>query len=79
VNHPKGVKAFGTHIRRLRDARNLSQQELADLSDLTKMTIQRIENGKTAASLDTQIALAKALELSLSQLMDYPLPKEKKK
>ncbi len=66
-------------MRRLREVRNLSQQELADLADLAKKTIQRIENGYAAATNDVMISLARALNISLKELVDFPLPKEKKK
>ena len=50
MKNPSGVKAFGVHLRRLRAAKELSQQELADLSDVAKITVQRIENAKTAVT-----------------------------
>jgi transcriptional regulator with XRE-family HTH domain len=79
VKNPAGVKEFGVHLRRLREAKKLSQQELADLADLAKKTITRIENGNTAATNDLMISLARALTISLKELVDFPLPKEKKK
>lgn len=79
VKNPKGVKAFGIYLRQLRETRNLSQQELADLADLAKKTIQRIENGHAAATNDVMISIARALNISLKELVDFNLPKEKRK
>ncbi len=79
VKNPNGIKALGTHLRRLRDARNLSQQELADLADLAKITIQRIENAKYCATIDVLISIAVALKISLSELVNFQTPKAKKK
>jgi len=79
VKNPTGVKAFGIHLRRLREAKNLSQQQLADLADVAKITIQRIENAKFSATVDIAISLAKALEVSLAELVDYSLQKKKGK
>jgi len=79
VKNPSGLKAFGTHLRILREGQNLSQQELADLSDLAKTTIQRVENAKFSVSLDVLICLAKALNIPLSKLVEFSLPKEKGK
>ncbi len=79
MKNPAGVKEFGVHLRRLREAGNLSQQELADLADLAKKTIQRIENGMAAATNDVMISLARALGISLKELVDFNLPKEKRK
>ena len=79
VKNPNGVKAFGVRVRQLREAADLSQQELADLADLSKRTIQRIENGKSAATIDVLISIAGALKISLQELTNFTLPKEKKK
>ena len=79
MKNPAGVKEFGIHLRRLREAKNLSQQELADLADLAKKTITRIENGNATATNDVMISLARGLTISLKELVDFPLPKEKKK
>jgi transcriptional regulator with XRE-family HTH domain len=79
VKNPAGVKEFGVHLRRLRETGSLSQQELADLADLAKKTIQRIENGNSAATNDVMISLARALGISLKELIDFNLPKEKRK
>jgi transcriptional regulator with XRE-family HTH domain len=79
VKNPLGVKAFGTHLRILRESRDLSQQELADLSDIAKTTIQRIENAKLCATVDVLISISRALNVPLSELTDLILPKEKPK
>ena len=79
MKNPAAVKEFGFHVRRLREARNLSQQALADLSDLSKRTIIRIENNQTTPNLDIIVSLSKAMEIALKELVDFPLPKEKKK
>jgi transcriptional regulator with XRE-family HTH domain len=74
-----GVKAFGIQLRRLRESQNLSQQELADLADLAKITIQRIENAKFSVTFDVLISLARALNLPVKELTDVTIPKEKGK
>jgi len=79
VKNPNEIKALGTHLRRLRDARNLSQQELADLADLAKITIQRIENAKYCATIDILISISAALKISHSELVSFQISKPKKK
>ena len=79
MKNPNGVKAFGTQLRRLREAQKMSQQELADLADVAKITIQRIENGKFSVTVDVLISLARALNMPLHELTDFALPKEKTK
>lgn len=78
VKNPSGVKAFGTHLRRLREERDLSQQQLADLADLAKITVQRIENAKFRVTIDVLISLAGSLNVTLPELVDFALPPEKK-
>jgi DNA-binding XRE family transcriptional regulator len=79
VKNPAGVKEFGFHVRRLRESRDLSQQELADLSDVSKRAIIRIENCQIKPNLDTMISLSKAMNITLKELVDFPLPREKRK
>lgn len=62
------IKAFGIHLRKLREEKELSQQQLADMADVAKITIQRIELAKFVVTLDVMISLAKALEIPLSEL-----------
>ena len=69
MKNPSEVKAFGLHLRKLREERDMSQQELANKADLAKITIQRIENAKFRATIDVLISIAKALEISLSELV----------
>lgn len=79
MKNPAGIKAFAAHIRRLREEKNLSQQQLADLADVAKITVQRIENAKYSVTLDVLISISKALKVTLSELLDFNLPKEKSK
>ena len=67
-----GILAFGRHVRQLREARGLSQQALADEADIAKPTIQRLEKGQAAATLDVLLSLAKALHLPFRDLADAP-------
>lgn len=65
------VIRFGEHLRALRDAKGMSQQELADLSDIDKKTVQRIELGRTNPTLDVLISLSNVLGLKLRELCDF--------
>ncbi len=71
MKNPSKVKAFGIHLRRLRESVGMSQQDLADEAEIAKITIQRIENAKYAATIDMLITISKALDLSLSELTDF--------
>lgn len=55
-------------LKLARVEKNLSQQELADLVDVTRQTIGLIEKGDFNPSLNLCVRLAKALGKSLDQL-----------
>lgn len=76
MKNPIGIKAFGVHLRQLREAKDLSQQELADRADVAKITVQRIENAKYTVTLDVLISLAGALDISLSDLLNFKLVRD---
>ncbi len=46
-----------------------SQQALGDYANVAKATIQRIEHGQSAPSLDVVVSLADALGLSIAELL----------
>ncbi|MDO6392068.1 helix-turn-helix transcriptional regulator [Pontibacter sp. BT731] len=76
MKNPSGIQAFGIHLRRLREAHGMSQQELAYAADVSKLTIQRTENAKYSVTLDVLVSLAKGLRVSLPELLDFELPEE---
>ena len=59
---------IGSKIRNLRNQNGLTQQELADRSDLTKGFISQVERGFTAPSVAT---LADIIECLGSNLADF--------
>ena len=71
MRNPAGIKEFATHLRALREKAGMSQQELADNAELSKITIQRIENAKYSVTLDTLISIAEALNIPLKKLLDF--------
>ena len=62
-------KQMGARIRRLRKARGMSQQDLADKARLTRVFITRVEAGQQDPSLSTINAIARALDVSAAELM----------
>lgn len=55
-------------MKELRKARDLTQDELAERSELSVDSIRRIERGAFSPSLDTLAKLARGLRLSLNGL-----------
>ena len=56
---------LGALIREERVRRNLTQQELADLTGTGQKTISRIENGNEGATLETVFRLLAVLQLQI--------------
>ena len=75
MKNPSAIKAFGVQLRRLRESKNYSHQELADIADVAKITIQRIENAKFTVTLDVLVSLSDALKIPLKELLDFQVPK----
>jgi transcriptional regulator with XRE-family HTH domain len=66
---------FGQAIRTLRKQRNLSQEDLAELSGLHRTYIGGVERGERNIALVNIVRLAQALNMSLPELlseMDKP-------
>lgn len=57
-------------LSQLREKRGLSQTQLADLVQIGRARLSQIENGAVAARIDTLHALAMALEMPLSELVE---------
>lgn len=63
------LQLIGNTIRKKRNAKGISQQELADYSDIAKSTVQRIEKGEMNPSILTLKSISVALEIELSELI----------
>ncbi|NPU86410.1 MAG: helix-turn-helix transcriptional regulator [Syntrophaceae bacterium] len=69
--------AFGQTIRTLRKARKMSQETLAELSNLDRSFISHLECGKKQPSLVTIFQLAKALKVTPSKIVSLTEEKQK--
>jgi transcriptional regulator with XRE-family HTH domain len=59
----------GTHVRRLRQSRGLSQEGLAELAGNTGKHIGQVERGEVSVGLDILGAIARALSIDPSDLL----------
>jgi transcriptional regulator with XRE-family HTH domain len=64
------VVRLGSKIKRLREAKNWSQSELTRAAGLTHGLVSRLEDGIGNPSFKTLAAIAKALEVTVSKLVD---------
>jgi transcriptional regulator with XRE-family HTH domain len=60
----------GANVKRLRNRRSLTQDELGRLSGVSKMEVYRLEKARTGdPRISTVIKLAKALEIDETELI----------
>ena len=57
-----------TRLRELREARGMTQGQLADKAGLHRVALNRLENGKTKPTLRTTARLAAALDVPIFDL-----------
>ena len=69
-------KAFGQNLKLLRKAKNLTQEQLAELVNLNQRQLTRIENGISFVSSDVIERLIVALNIDVKTLFDFQLEKE---
>lgn len=70
------LSLFGERVRTERLARNLSQEQLASLADLDRTYVSGVERGKRNVSLVNILRLSKALNISMSSLIDFEVDDE---
>jgi putative transcriptional regulator len=58
-------------IRDLRGARSMTQQELADLIDMTRQTVNAIEGDKYSPSLEVAFRIARVFGVPLEEVFRY--------
>jgi transcriptional regulator with XRE-family HTH domain len=61
---------FGAHVKRLREVRRLTQEELAERSGLAADTIRRLEHQEFSPSLRTLRKVCKGLDLSVAAMFN---------
>jgi transcriptional regulator with XRE-family HTH domain len=62
---------LGDNIRKIRELKGFSQQNLADEIKVDQKTISRIEKGDLSPKFETMIAISKVLSVTLSQLLSF--------
>ncbi len=63
------LKRFGQNLKRERNARGITQDRLAELSDLNVRTIQKIEAGQTNILITTAKRIQKGVGCSWESLL----------
>ncbi|MFA5773050.1 MAG: helix-turn-helix transcriptional regulator [Candidatus Paceibacterota bacterium] len=60
---------LGENLKRIRTAKGISQGEIGRILEVDKSFISNIENGKTNPTLSTIAKIAKAVGVSVGELM----------
>lgn len=63
------TKSIGARIKAAREAKNLTQEDLVAIIDLSTTHISVIERGIKAPKLETFVSIANALEVSADALL----------
>lgn len=69
MNVNTDLKKFGGQVRKLRKARGLSQEELAEITGLHRTYIGGIERGERNVAILNILRLAKALRVPPCELL----------
>lgn len=67
-------EVLALNLRRLRHARGLSQEQLADLAGVDRTYVSSLERSKYAVGLDVLDRLACVLEVEPAELLKRPTP-----
>ncbi|MGH3927975.1 MAG: helix-turn-helix domain-containing protein, partial [Pseudonocardiaceae bacterium] len=68
------ARTIGWALWRVRDDRGKSLRVIAGLAGMSKDTLNRIERGELSPTLNQILALAEALQISVSELTRLPVP-----
>ena len=60
---------LGKNLKRIRTAKGISQGEISRILEVDKSFVSNIENGKTKPTLATIAKIAKAVGVSVGELM----------
>ena len=63
--------AFGSHLKKIRESKNMSQAQLAIDCDFDVSVISRIERGAVNTSVYNLKLIAQALQIEIQELFDF--------
>jgi len=65
----RAIQRFGKQLQRLRTCRGLTQEQLAVKAGLVRVYVTKLEQGEHDPTLTMLVRLAKALRVSVSELL----------
>ena len=72
--HPTARQIFSHNVRKVRIAKGLSQEDLAELANLHRNYVGGVERGERNISVDNMEKIAKALATTIPKLLQEPAP-----
>lgn len=73
VSEEEYIVDLGVHIRQLRERKSISQRNLADMCNMPKTSIGRVERGEVSVTIRTLIKIANALEIEPKELLNFQI------
>jgi transcriptional regulator with XRE-family HTH domain len=71
IRNDKAAKLLGKKILEVRTKQNISQEQLAFETNVSRRQIGRIERGEINPGLAIIVSIAKALDVSVKSLFDF--------
>lgn len=65
---------IAANLKRLREARQMSQQRLSDVSGVPRPTLANLESGGANPTLSVMLKVSEALQVPLEELLRQPVP-----
>ena len=62
---------IGLNIMKYRKSKKLTQEQLAEMCNISRNYYQRIESAASSCSIDTLMTVAEKLEIPLKDLFDF--------
>jgi transcriptional regulator with XRE-family HTH domain len=69
------IRSIDERIRKLRNEKGISQEELANEADIPLSQIGRIERGETNPTISSLYVISQALDIELKSLVDIKIKK----
>jgi transcriptional regulator with XRE-family HTH domain len=66
----KVITLFGVNVRKYRNAKGLTMNDLATLCDVELGTISTVERGIVNCTISTAHAISKALDITIDKLLE---------
>jgi transcriptional regulator with XRE-family HTH domain len=66
----EALKRIGLNIKRIREERKISQQDLAAVCNFEKSSMSRLEAGRTNFTIGTLLKICEALGINLTEIVD---------